>query len=130
MGPQLEHFLDESCDRFLKSIYQVSPKSDRTGIWLQGPSLAVKEDQPESIISEGIISGAIQIPGDGQPIIILGETVSGGYRKIATVISADRHLLGQIMSGDQVLFLAVNLREACQALCRLEEQITRLRGRY
>jgi biotin-dependent carboxylase-like uncharacterized protein len=130
MGPQNEHFADESCDRFLNSIYQVSPKSDRTGIRLQGPPLTVKEDQPESIISEGIISGAVQIPGDGQPIIILGETVSGGYRKIATVISADLHMLGQIMPGDQVRFLAVNLREARQALWRLEEQISRLRDRY
>ena len=130
MGPQNEHFSDESCDRFLNSVYQVSPKSDRTGIRLEGPTLTVKEDQPESIISEGIISGAVQIPGDGQPIIILGETVSGGYRKIATVISADLHMLGQIMPGDKVRFLAVNLREARQALWRMEEQIGRLRDKY
>ena len=127
MGPQNEHFPDESCDRFLNTVYKVSPQSDRTGIRLHGSPIAVREGQPESIISEGIISGAIQIPGDGQPIIILGETVSGGYRKIATVISADLHMLGQIMPGDQVRFSAVNLREARQALWRLEETIGRLR---
>lgn len=123
MGPQNEHFPDESSNRFLNSIYKVSPQSDRTGIRLQGSPITVREGQPQSIISEGIIAGAVQIPGDGQPIIILGETVSGGYRKIATVISADLHLLGQIMPGDRVQFLAVNLREARQALWRLEEKI-------
>ena len=127
MGPQHEHFLDEACERFLNSDYQVSPKSDRTGIRLEGPRLTVREGHAESIISEGIIAGAVQVPGDGQPIIVLGETVSGGYRKIATVISADLHLLGQFLPGDQVRFQAVNQCEARQALWRLEETIGRFR---
>lgn len=127
MGPQHEHFQDESCNRFLNAVYQVTAKSDRTGVRLHGPRMIISEGQPESIISEGIISGAIQIPGDGQPIIVLGETVSGGYRKIATVISADIHLLGQVLPGDRVQFQAVNPREARQALWRLEEGIGRFR---
>ena len=127
MGPQNDHFKDESCDRFLNAVYQVRAKSDRTGVRLQGPKIIINDGQAESIISEGIISGAIQIPGDGQPIIVLGETVSGGYRKIATVISADLHLLGQVLPGDRVQFQAVNPREARQALWRLEEGIGRFR---
>jgi allophanate hydrolase subunit 2 len=70
-----------------------------------------------------VIPGAIQIPGDGQPIIILGETATGGYRKIATVISADLPLLGQIMPGNEVTFRTVALDDAVQALRKVEEQI-------
>ena len=81
----------------------------------------------ESIISEGILSGAIQIPGDGQPIIILGETASGGYRKIATVISADLPLLGQITPGDEVAFEAVSMDAAVQALREMEDKVDRFK---
>ena len=70
-----------------------------------------------------MISGSVQIPGDGKPIIILGETVSGGYRKIATVISADLPFLGQIKPGDSVRFSAVSMDEARRALIVLEEKV-------
>jgi len=70
-----------------------------------------------------VIAGAVQLPGDGQPIIILGETTTGGYRKIATVISADLPLLGQIMPGNEVAFSAVTLDGAVQALRESEEKI-------
>ena len=101
----------------------MSPESDRTGIRLQGPVIDRKSDIEESIISEGVISGSIQIPGDGKPIIILGETVTGGYRKIATVISADLPLLGQIKPGDELQFEAVSQKTAHQALHDLEDKI-------
>ena len=127
MGPQDDHFSAEVCDRFLNADYRMSPKSDRTGIRLQGPPIPAREGLPESIVSEGRIAGAIQVPGDGHPIIVLGETVSGGYRKIAAVISADRHLLGQLLPGDRVRFQAVTPREARQALWRIEETIGRFR---
>ena len=81
----------------------------------------------ESIISEGIVSGTIQVPGDGQPIIILGETASGGYRKIATVISADLPLLGQITPGDEVAFEAVPMDQAVQALREKEDRFDRFK---
>ena len=67
------------------------------------------------------------MPGDGQPIIILGETASGGYRKIATVISADLPLLGQITPGDEVAFEAVSMDEAVQALREMENRIDRFK---
>ena len=81
-----------------------------------------------SIISEGVIVGSVQIPGAGKPIIILGETVTGGYRKIATVISADLPLLGQIKPGDAVRFKAVSLDEARQALIGVEEKVQGFKG--
>ena len=70
----------------------------------------------DSIISEGIVSGAIQVPGDGQPIILLVETITGGYRKMATVISADLPSLGQVKPGDRVRFQEVSMQEAMRAL--------------
>ena len=122
-GPQESDFSDDSRDTFLNSEYIMSPDSDRTGIRLQGPAIHRKPDSDESIISEGVISGCIQVPGDGKPIIILGETVTGGYRKIATVVSADLPSLGQIKPGDKIQFLAVSPDEARQALQEVEDRI-------
>jgi antagonist of KipI len=122
-GPQDDHFPNDSRAIFLNASYGMSPDSDRTGIRLQGPAIDRKPDIEESIISEGVISGSIQIPGDGKPIIILGETVTGGYRKIATVIAADLPLLAQIKPGDEIQFKAVSLESAQQALHDLEKKI-------
>jgi len=127
LGPQDDHFGPAAQDLFLNADYRVSANSDRTGIRLLGSPISAKEGRAESILSEGVVAGTIQIPGDGQPIILLGETVSGGYRKIATVITADLHLLGQVLPGDRVRFQAVTIREARQALWRLEEMIGRFR---
>ena len=122
-GPQDDHFPDESRASFLSAAYQMSSDSDRTGIRLEGTLIRTKPDIQASIISEGVITGSVQIPGDGKPIIILGETVTGGYRKIATVISADLPLLGQIKPGDTVGFSAVSLDEARRALTAVEEKV-------
>jgi antagonist of KipI len=127
LGPQEADFTDESKELFLESPYTVSPESDRTGIRLSGPAVQRKPATKESIISEGVVAGSIQIPGDGQPIIILVETVTGGYRKIATVISADLPLLGQMKPGDRVRFRAVSYEEALLALKRVDEIIAKLR---
>jgi antagonist of KipI len=122
-GPQDDHFPDKSRASFLSATYKMSSDSDRTGIRLEGAIIRKKPDIQASIISEGVIAGSVQIPGDGKPIIILGETVTGGYRKIATVISADLPLLGQIKPGDTVGFSAVSLDEARRALTAVEERI-------
>jgi allophanate hydrolase subunit 2 len=82
----------------------------------------------DSIISEGIVPGAIQVPGDGQPIILLGETASGGYRKIATVISADLPLLGQITPGDEVSFEAVSMQTAVEVLREQKNKLDAFKG--
>ena len=128
-GPQDDHFPDESRCSFLSASYTMSSDSDRTGIRLQGPVIRQKPDIQTSIISEGVIAGSVQIPGDGKPIIILGETVTGGYRKIATVISADLPLLGQIKPGDTVRFKAVSLDEARRALTAVEEKVQKFEAR-
>jgi biotin-dependent carboxylase-like uncharacterized protein len=122
-GPQDDHFPAESRNAFLNETYKMSPDSDRTGIRLQGAAIRQKSEIPASIISEGVIAGSVQIPGDGKPIIILGETVTGGYRKIATVISADLPFLGQMKPDDTVGFSAVSMDEAREALVVMEEKI-------
>ena len=123
LGPQDQDFPEESKRLFLDSSFTVSTQSDRTGIRLSGPVFHRKKDLGDSIISEGIVPGAIQVPGDGQPIILLVETVTGGYRKIATVISADLSLLGQIKPGEQVRFQEVSMTEARTALQERENHI-------
>lgn len=123
LGPQDQDFPGESKRLFLDSPFTVSTQSDRTGIRLSGPALHRKRDLGDSIISEGIVPGAIQVPGDGQPIILLVETVTGGYRKMATVISADLPLLGQIKPGEQVGFQEVSMAEARTAIQERENHI-------
>ncbi len=122
-GPQDYHFESPMRSLFEKSRYTVSEQSDRTGIRLKGPRIKAKEGLDQSIISEGIVPGAIQIPGDEQPIILLAETATGGYRKIATVISADLHLLGQLRPENKVGFVPVSLASAREALERMEKVI-------
>ena len=126
-GPQDDHFTKTGKTTFLNSSFNVTPHSDRTGIRLAGPVIRARAGMEESIISEGVVSGTIQIPGDGQPIIILGETVTGGYRKIATVIGADLPLLGQMKPGDQVNFEEVSMKEAYHAQSQVEEIIRRFK---
>jgi antagonist of KipI len=127
LGPQDDDFTEDSKTLFLESPYTVSPESDRTGTRLGGPAVRRKPGVKESIISEGVVGGSIQIPGDGQPIIILVETVTGGYRKIATVISADLPLLGQTKPGDTIRFRAISFEEAIAALKRVEAIIATLK---
>jgi antagonist of KipI len=123
LGPQDQDFPERSKRLFLDSSFAVSTQSDRIGIRLSGPALHRKKELGDSIISEGIVPGAIQIPGDSQPIILLVETVTGGYRKMATVISADLPLLGQIKPGDRVRFQEVSMQEATTALRERENLI-------
>ena len=127
LGPQDDQVPDDSRATFSKNTYTMSQNSDRTCIRLEGPEIRCKPEVEASIVSEGVIAGSIQIPGDGKPIIILGETVTGGYRKIATVISADLPLLGQIKPGDGIQFEVVSLEEAHLALQKMEEWINNIK---
>jgi antagonist of KipI len=127
LGPQDQDFLDESRRLFLNSSFAVSSQSDRTGIRLTGSALHRKKELGDSIISEGIVPGAVQVPGDGQPIILLVETITGGYRKMAAVISADLPLLGQVKPGDRVRFQEVSVQEAMRALRERENHINLLK---
>jgi len=124
-GPQDDHFTEEGFQTFCSSPYHVTPQCDRMGIRLEGPRIERRPDVEESIISEGLVAGAIQVPGDGNPIIILTELVTGGYTKIATIISTDLPRVAQLKPGDQVRFLPISIEGAHDLL---REQDERLKG--
>jgi len=121
LGPQQDRFTPKGLATFLSSEYTVSPQSDRMGYRLEGPR--IEHVQGADIISEAIARGAVQVPGDGLPIIMLWDAqVSGGYTKIANVITADHDLLAQTMPGEPLRFKAVTLGEA-QAALREQEML-------
>lgn len=111
-GPQNHHFSEKGIQAFNTFSYRVTPQCDRMGVRLEGPEIERRSDVEESIISEGLISGAIQVPGDGKPIIILTELVTGGYTKIATIISVDLPIVAQLKPGDEVRFKTIPLEES------------------
>ena len=94
MGPQWDYFTKESIETFLSSEYSISLTSDRMGYRLEGPPLTQRGNK--ELISEGMTSGAIQVPSNGLPIVIMADGPStGGYPKIGAVASADLPLLAQ-----------------------------------
>ena len=94
MGPQTRYFSDQSIETFLSSEYSISLTSDRMGYRLEGPPLIHRK--ASELISEGMTSGAIQVPSNGLPIVIMADGPStGGYPKIGAVASADLPLLAQ-----------------------------------
>ena len=88
------------------------------GARLEGPKIERRPDVEESIILESLILGAIQVTGDGKPIIILMKFVTGGYTKIATIIFSDLTKVAQIKPGDQVRFKPVSIKETHSLLRR------------
>ena len=126
-GPQDQHFTGAGFETFYFGAYRVTPQSNRTGIRLEGARIERRAEVEASIISEPLLPGAIQVPGDGKPIIVLTELVTGGYTKIATVISTDLPKVGQLKPGDQVDFTPVSLETAHHSLRKQEEQIERFR---
>jgi biotin-dependent carboxylase-like uncharacterized protein len=129
-GPQGHHFTEKGFQTFSSSSYQVTPQCDRMGVRLEGPGIERRSDEEESIISEGLIAGSIQVPGDGKPIIILRELVTGGYAKIATVISTDLSKIAQRKPGDRVRFAPVSVEEAHQLLREQDERLLRFEGSF
>ena len=111
LGPQQDYFTDRAVETLLSADYAVSPQADRMGFRLDGPRLAHAKGY--DIVSDGIVPGAVQVPGSGQPIVMLADAqTTGGYAKIATVISADVPVLARCLPGASVRFEAVNQAEA------------------
>ncbi len=107
-GLQVDYFTKESQENFFSKEYEITRLTDRMGMRLQGEKL--KNAVNKNIKSEGITKGSIQIPGDGQPIVLLSDHPTiGGYPKIANVISADYDKLVQKTPGTKIKFKLVNL---------------------
>jgi antagonist of KipI len=115
LGPQDDRFIREGIKALLTGPYEMLPQSDRMGARMQGPR--IQHTRGHDIISDGIALGSIQVPGDGQPIVLLVDRQStGGYTKVATVCSIDIGRLGQVKPGHRLRFRAVPLAEAHRAL--------------
>jgi len=110
-GPQDDHF-DEGIVTLFQSEFMVTPKADRMGYRLHGTPIKHMENVPKSIISEPTMPGGIQVPADGQPIILLVEQTVGGYTKIGTVISKDLPGIAQAVPGDTIKFERITLEKA------------------
>ncbi len=111
LGPQHDHFTDEALAALLDAEFRISKDADRMGMRLDGPVL--QHRQGWDIVSDAIATGAIQVPGSGRPILLLADhQTTGGYPKIATIISADLPVVGRRRPGDAVRFAAVSVDEA------------------
>lgn len=107
-GPH-DHWFQEHGADFWGTPFAVSSQSNRMGYRLLGPAVVRDSDAPAGIVSEPVIAGNVQVPADGQPIIVLNEQTMGGYTCIATVISADLWRIAQVRPGDTVVFVQVSL---------------------
>lgn len=118
LGQQDDHFTEAGIKTFLSETYTVTQESDRMGIRLSSVSGAtIEHKNGADIISDGITFGAIQVPGSGQPIVMMADRqTTGGYTKIGNVISSDLAKLAQATPGTKVKFVEYTLEQAVQAI--------------
>ena len=121
-GPHDGRFTTEAVNAFFTAAFTVTPKSNRMGYRLDGPALAHAEFG--DILSDATPLGSVQVPKSGQPILLMADRqTTGGYPKIATVITADIPLAGQLAPGDWIRFAPCTRTEAIDALQRLEQRL-------
>lgn len=119
-GPQDEAFTNGGLKTFIRTPYRLSRDCDRMGCRLEGPAIELKKNA--DIISDGIVEGSVQVSASGLPMVMMADhQTTGGYAKIATVISADIPSLAQLRPGEQVAFRYVTPEEGAAA-CRKEER--------
>ena len=110
-GTNFDYFSEEAKNKFFKEEFLVTNLSDRMGMRLEGPKL--DNIVNTNIKSEGLVKGVVQVPADGNPIILFSDHGSiGGYPKIAVVITADHDMTAQLIPGSKIKFKEVNLDEA------------------
>ena len=126
LGPQQEMFTQNGIDTFLSESYEISNDSNRIGIRLVGPKISHKVSA--DIISDGTTFGSIQIPGDGMPIILMADRgTTGGYAKIATVITADLWKVSQVLPGNSLTFKSITAGKAVAIYRKREAEIRNLK---
>lgn len=124
LGPDHESFTQEGVHTFLHNRFTVTTQADRMGYRLQGPPITHRRGA--DILSDATVMGTVQVPADGQPIILMADRqTTGGYARIATVISVDLPLVAQTLPGGTIAFQAVSVEEA-QRLAVEREQLLRL----
>ncbi|WP_320046664.1 biotin-dependent carboxyltransferase family protein [uncultured Ilyobacter sp.] len=130
LGPQDDYFTSIGIDTFFSSKYTVTNGCDRMGIRLEGEK--IEHVSGGDILSDGIVPGSIQIPGQGKPIIMMADCqTTGGYTKIATVISSDLKKLAQAKPGDSLSFKKVTvehgqkiLKENMELMKKIQSEIS------
>ena len=128
-GPQADHFDAGVLEAFFAADYSVGAEADRMGVRLQGPALVHRADKGAEIASDATVPGSIQVPGNGQPIVLLADgQTAGGYPKIGTVISADLARLAVAAVGGRVRFVRIEVAAAEEAARLHEAQVRRLVG--
>ena len=111
LGPQEEAFTQKGIADFVSETYKISNECDRMGYRLDGKK--IEHVASADVISDGIVSGAVQVPAHGNPIIMLSDCqTTGGYTKIAHVITSDLPKIAQSKAGDEVRFKAIDVDEA------------------
>lgn len=125
-GEEYGLFSEESRRRFLSEPYMILPESDRMGYRLSGSVLELEQER--SLVSAAVTFGTIQVPSGGAPIILMADRqTTGGYPKLAQVITADLPLLAQAGPGSAIRFRLVTLRQAQEQLMQREFELRRLR---
>ena len=128
LGPQEDALTPEAVSLFLDTEWRISPKSDRMGYRLEGPKLA--HANGFNIVSDGTVPGSIQIPGNGQPLALLADRgTTGGYPKVATIITADLPRFSQTQAGGRVRFAAIGIEEAQDEAIRFAAMLARMTER-
>lgn len=125
-GGQFHRFSKESRERFFASVFQVTPQSDRMGFRLSGPPLRLSEQT--ELISEAVAAGTVQVPPEGNPIILMADRqTTGGYPKIAQVATVDLPVIAQVKPGEEIRFQEISLEEAQQLYRDQEAKIQLLK---
>jgi antagonist of KipI len=127
-GPQLDRFPPAAWEALQSSPYNIASDSNRMGYRLVGPNLDT--GRKLDVISDATPTGALQVPASGQPILLMADRpTTGGYPKIASVISADISVAGQLGPGDTITFVACSAQEALAALIAQERSLLAASGR-
>jgi antagonist of KipI len=122
LGPQDDEFSDTGIESLLNSSYVVSDQSNRQGLRLEGPVIESKSGRYD-IVSDAVVNGSIQVPGDGKPIILLADRqTTGGYAKIATIATVDLPKLGQAAPGTNITFTEITVEESQELLAARSER--------
>lgn len=115
-------FSDTMKARLTEAEWRISARADRMGYRLEGPTLTAENGS--DIVSEGIVMGSIQVPGDGQPIVLMADRQpTGGYAKIGVVCRADVRRLAQVRPGEAASFAWITVEEAVARLRRVREAL-------
>lgn len=129
MGPQDDAFTPAGIQTFLNSTYTISNEYDRMGCRMQGD--VIEHKNGGDIITDGISFGAVQVPSHGNPIVMMADhQTTGGYTKIANVISVDLPILAQCMPGCKIQFQAVTIEEAQELYCAEKKGFAELKEHF